>query len=81
MPQKTIPIAVVLKNATIDPMYSGGPKKRCNRRHIAAFFAPAAIVQISCSVKIIRIFNKILPKSQEVRCFKSIGINPRLCVN
>ena len=27
------------KNAAIDPMYNGGPKKRSNMRHIAAFFA------------------------------------------
>ena len=26
-PQKTILIAIVPKNAVIDPMYSGGPKK------------------------------------------------------
>ena len=36
-------IAAVTKNAAIDLMYSGGPKTRRNRRHIAAVFAPAAI--------------------------------------
>ena len=40
--QKTIPIAAIPKNAAIDPMYSDSPKKRCNRRHIAAFLAPIA---------------------------------------
>ena len=53
-PQKIIPIAVVPKNNTIDLMYSGSPKKRCNMQHIAAVFAPVikkttTIVQISCS--------------------------------
>ena len=41
-PQKTIPIAAVQKNATIDPMYSGGPKKCRNMRYIAVVFAPSA---------------------------------------
>ena len=48
-PQKTIPIVAVLKTVAIDPMYSGGPKKRYNMRHIVPFYAPTAIVQISCS--------------------------------
>ena len=39
--QKIIPIVAVPKNAAIDPMYSDGPKKRRNRRHIVVFFAPA----------------------------------------
>ena len=43
-------------NAAIDPMYSGGPKKHCNMRHIAAIFAPAAkkttaIACFSCNDK------------------------------
>ena len=41
-PQKTIPIATVPKNAAIEHMYSGGPKKHLNMRHIVAVFAPAA---------------------------------------
>ena len=41
-PQKTIPIAAVPKNATIDLMYNGSLKKRCNMRHIAAVFVPTA---------------------------------------
>ena len=45
MSQKTIPIAAVPKNIVIDPMYSSSPKKGRNTRYIAAFFAPAAIVQ------------------------------------
>ena len=61
--QKTIPIAVVPKTATIDPMYSSGPKKCRNIRHIAAFFAlvykkTAAIVQIFCSAWIEIIINE-----------------------
>ena len=48
--QKTLPIAAVTKNAAIDLMYSGGPKTHCNRRHIAAVFAPAATARFSCSV-------------------------------
>ena len=43
MPQKTLPIAAVTKNAAIDLMYNGGPKTHRNRRHIAAVFALAAI--------------------------------------
>ena len=39
-PQKTIPIVAVQKNIAIDPMYSSGPKKRHNMRHIAAIFTP-----------------------------------------
>ena len=50
MPQKTAPIAAIPKNTAIDNMYSGGPKKRHNIRHIAVVFTLAAIVQISCSV-------------------------------
>ena len=50
MLQKTAPIAAVPKNTAIDHKYSGNPKKRRNIRHIAAVFAPATIVQISCSV-------------------------------
>ena len=42
-PQNTRAIAAGIWNATIDLMYSGGPKKRRNRRHIAAVFVPAAI--------------------------------------
>ena len=42
-PQNTRAIAADIWNAAIDPIYSGGPKKRCNRRHTAAVFAPAAI--------------------------------------
>ena len=42
MPQKTIPIAAVQKNAAIDPMYSSDPKKHRNMRHIAAVFTPGA---------------------------------------
>ena len=49
MLQKSIPIAAVPNNATIDPMYRGDQKKFHNRRHIAAVFAPAAIVQFFCS--------------------------------
>ena len=49
-PQKSIPIAAAPKNTAIDPMYSNGPIKHRNRRHIAAFFAPTAIVQISFNV-------------------------------
>ena len=43
MPQKTLPIAAVTKNAAIDLMYSGGQKMRRNRRYIAAVFAPVAV--------------------------------------
>ena len=42
-PQKTRPLATVTKSAAIDLMYSGRPKMRRNRRHIAAVFAPATI--------------------------------------
>ena len=42
MPQKTIPIVAVQKNATIDPMYSSDPKKHRNMRHIAAVFTLGA---------------------------------------
>ena len=42
-PQKTLPLATVTKSAAIDLMYSGRPKMRRNRRHIAAVFAPATI--------------------------------------
>ena len=45
MSQKTIPIAAVPKNTVIDPMYSSSPKKGRNTRYIAAFFAPATVVQ------------------------------------
>lgn len=40
--QKIRTIAAVPKNATIDPMYSSGLKKRCNMQHIGAVFAPVA---------------------------------------
>ena len=36
MPQNTISIAAIPKDAAIDPMYSGGPKKLRNKQHIAA---------------------------------------------
>ena len=49
-PQNTRAIAAGIWNATIDLMYSGRSKKRRNRRHIAAVFAPTAIAQFSCSV-------------------------------
>ena len=41
-PQKTIPIAAVTKNTTIDPIYNSGPKKCHNMQHITSFFAPTA---------------------------------------
>ena len=49
MLQKTRDTVVAPKNTAIDPMYSSGLKKRRNMRYIVAVFAPAAIVQISCS--------------------------------
>ena len=42
-------IVAVPRNASIDAMYSSGPKKGYNRQYLAAFFAPAAIVQFFCS--------------------------------
>ena len=44
MQQKIRATTVVPKNTAIDPMCNGGPKKCRNMRHIAAIFAPAAIV-------------------------------------
>ena len=48
-PQKTLPIAVVTKNAAIDLIYIGGSKTCRNRQHVAAVFAPDAIARFSCS--------------------------------
>ena len=65
MPQKTLPIAAVTKNAAIDLMYSGGPKTRRNRRHIAVVFAPAAIglPQQLVFLVVMHVYDKICCKS------------------
>ena len=55
--------------AAIDPMYNDGHKKHRNRRHIAAVFAPAAIVQFFCSVLFLKKFPLCLNSFMQVSEF------------
>ena len=74
-PQKTQPIVAITKNAVINLMYSGRPKTRSNRWHIAAVFAPAAIACFSCNESLLHKAQGPVEIVKSVTCFVTIFSN------